>query len=104
MKHKGFEMSRYATEEAKEKHRQEQRRYMENNPGRALQSLREWNKRNPLKRAEISRNANKKYRAKFPEKYKARMILNGAVRDGKLTKPDVCTKCHRKNRLHGHHT
>ena len=44
-----------------------------------------WSKRNPIKRL-------------------ASHMINNAVRDGKIIKPDTCEDCKSKpNRLHGHH-
>ena len=43
------------------------------------------------------------HRAKFPGKYKAKNMLNNALRDGKLTKPVLCQYCGTYSTLHGHH-
>ena len=46
----------------------------------------------------------KRMRAKFPEKYKARNKLYAAVRDGRLEKPEECSKCGEIPRqLEAHH-
>ena len=37
------------------------------------------------------------------EKYKARMILNIAVRDGKVYKPNICQDCGKETKLYAHH-
>lgn len=41
--------------------------------------------------------------ARKPWKYRARNILNAAVRDGKVVKPSCCSRCGGVGRLHGHH-
>lgn len=38
-----------------------------------------------------------------PEKVLARTILNGAVKSGKLEKPEKCPKCGSEGRIEGHH-
>jgi hypothetical protein len=45
----------------------------------------------------------RKYRERFPEKYKAQTAVNNAVRDGRLIKPKACEDCGKEGRLHGHH-
>lgn len=45
----------------------------------------------------------KEYREKHPEKYKAQNAVSNAVRDGRLEKPDRCSSCGIRGRLHGHH-
>ena len=45
----------------------------------------------------------RRYNQDNPIKYGARTIVGNAVRDGRLTKPDQCSKCKDKTRLHGHH-
>lgn len=39
------------------------------------------------------RQRTKKYREKNPEKAKAHSIINNAIRDGKLKRPDRCSMC-----------
>lgn len=51
------------------------------------------------------KRAQEKSRAKYPEKKKANIQVNNAVRDGRLYKPDSCSMCGRaKCRIDGHHT
>lgn len=44
----------------------------------------------------------KERRMKFPEKARARDMVNNAVKSGKLTKLP-CEECGSTNRIHGHH-
>lgn len=44
----------------------------------------------------------KKQNAKFPEKFKARQILNEALKKGKIIKPKKCLYCE-ETYIHGHH-
>lgn len=46
----------------------------------------------------------KSYRAKNPTIYRAHGIVNNAVRDGLLTKPENCSKCNASGNIHGHHS
>lgn len=42
-------------------------------------------------------------RAKSPEKYKARTLLNAAVLSGKVVKPYCCATCKKPRKLAAHH-
>ncbi len=45
-----------------------------------------------------------KYRKKYPVRYAAKSLLNNAVRDGKITKPTICSKCKEEARqIEAHH-
>lgn len=44
----------------------------------------------------------KEYREKFPNKYRAKTMVNNAVRDGKLVKKP-CEVCGSEKRIHAHH-
>jgi hypothetical protein len=49
-------------------------------------------------------NKSKVWRDKNPEKYKAHLILNNAVRDGKIKKPERCEICDSIGFIHAHHS
>ena len=42
-------------------------------------------------------------RKKYPERYAAHVAVCNAVRDGRLTRPDTCTKCGSTTKIQGHH-
>ena len=46
----------------------------------------------------------KSYKAKNPTIYHAHNIVNNAVRDGLLMKPENCSKCNASGNIHGHHS
>lgn len=54
-------------------------------------------------RIALSTKITKKQRTKYPKKYKAQTIIGNAIRDGKLIKPSLCEKCHKRKRLYAHH-
>ena len=41
--------------------------------------------------------------ARHPEKQAARLLLNGSVRRGDITRPDRCSRCGDVKRVEGHH-
>ena len=46
------------------------------------------------------------YRARYPERWRARQILSNAVQRGTIVKPNRCERCDAKlphRQLHGHH-
>jgi hypothetical protein len=43
------------------------------------------------------------YKQKNPLVTKARSAVSNALRDGKLTRPDSCSHCHKPCKPHGHH-
>jgi hypothetical protein len=45
-----------------------------------------------------------KAHAKYPERMKARQLLNTAVDSGKLYRPDICSSCGNTCVPHGHHS
>ena len=71
-----------------------------------IEKVREYDRKRSTLPHRIERNKNtcKKFREDFPLKYKAHRIVNNAIRDGKLTKPETCETCNRKGRqIEGHH-
>lgn len=50
-----------------------------------------------------TRLARKKWEHQNPIKKAAHIILNNAVRDGRIIKPSSCQSCGAKCRIHGHH-
>jgi hypothetical protein len=54
-------------------------------------------------RKKLSTEITKKIREDLPHVYKAHTTLNNAIRDGKITKPLVCSICKKEKHLHGHH-
>ena len=57
----------------------------------------------PARKADKAISASK-WRSRNPIKRMANIIVGNAVRDGKISKPEVCEDCSSKpNRLHGHH-
>lgn len=63
-----------------------------------------WRRRNVEKYRESSRQARRKnpeshrmsslrHREKYPEKEKARKAISNAIRDGRIVRPDHCSKC-----------
>ena len=47
--------------------------------------------------------ATNKANNKFPEKVKARSILNTAVLNGNVIKPKLCSVCNKNKKLDAHH-
>ncbi len=66
--------------------RQRQRRYLATDAGKASR-----------------RKCSLKYLAANQDKRAAHKILENAVRGGRISKPDECSKCGAGGRIHGHH-
>ncbi len=49
------------------------------------------------------RRAQLKYIAENPDRRAANTLLGNAARDGRISKPDVCSKCGCGGIIHGHH-
>ncbi len=62
---------------------------------------REYAKRPHAKKARYI--STKKYRAKYPERRAAHVLLGHAVRDGRIEKPKHCSACNGLGVIHGHH-
>lgn len=45
----------------------------------------------------------RRFREENPRKYTAHTMVNNALRDGRMTKPDSCEDCGRGGAIHGHH-
>lgn len=55
-------------------------------------------------RRELSTKTTRRIREQFPLKYKAQTAVNNAIRDGRLTKPEICETCNKPGRqIEGHH-
>jgi len=63
------------------------------------------NKRSKLPhRKKLNKSIVTNYRAKHPDRYKAHNAVANAVRDGRLIKPDYCSRCGRSDKvIHAHH-
>lgn len=46
---------------------------------------------------------NKKYRKRNPSIHQAHILVNKAIRNGELLKPQFCSKCNSDGNIHGHH-
>jgi hypothetical protein len=53
---------------------------------------------------EALNKSRKRWQDGNPEKRKAQHLLNNAVRDGRVQKPDACWYCGATGRIHGHHS
>lgn len=83
--------------------RRERKRILALQPDRAAalaKLTKAWRERNPHKAKEYLR----RFRAKFPEKTKARNKLHRAVKSGAIVRPNACEDCGLvSGSLHGHH-
>ena len=46
---------------------------------------------------------NRKYNKDYPERYAAKILLNNAIRSGRIKRPERCSVCNKKTRICGHH-
>jgi hypothetical protein len=75
------------------------RNYRSANKEKIATAIRNWQIENWGKVLAAARRA----RIKRPEEIVARNALNGAIRSGKIIKPECCSKCGATARIHGHH-
>jgi len=55
------------------------------------------------RQSEISKEAREKYCQKNPERIKSRSAVSHAIRDGKLVRPETCSKCGSPGFIEAHH-
>ena len=60
---------------------------------------RKWNENH----REYYRELSRRYKTKYPDRIKAVTTLNHAITAGYLIRPDSCSECGRKSKIHGHH-
>lgn len=72
---------------------------------RNLEAVREYDKERSKEpsRAGALRERSELWKKKSPEKKRAIMKLNNAVRDGKIERPSACSVCGNGGVIHGHH-
>ncbi len=56
------------------------------------------------RKTKASKESYRKYRLDNPEKAKARSAVSGAIRSGRLVRPDFCEGCFQEKFVHGHHS
>lgn len=97
------ERSRRKREEFPGETKEYQKRYYEANKEELKEKQKAYD--NTKKGKESRKKSYDKYR--FSEegkrKEKARSVVNHALRDGKLTKPEVCERCECTSKVEGHH-
>jgi len=71
-----------------------QKKYHENPEKIKLAGLK-WRRANPDKAAAQTK--------RYPEKYKARKVLNHVIEKGRISKPKTCSVCGKTGRVEGHH-
>lgn len=96
-------MSRYDTEEARAKHREEQRLYRFRHPEQEAMACNRWRKKNHERHRAILRLGLRKWKAANREKCLAHMAVHRALDRGILIRPDNCSSCGKSCRPHGHH-
>ena len=72
---------------------------------RNLEDVRQYDKdrsKEP-KRAAALRKRTELWKKRNPEKYRAKQAVNNAVRDGRLSRPNICSACNKDGLIHGHH-
>ena len=81
-----------------------QKQYYQRNKEKIKAYKNQYYLRNKERRREYSKEYNKDYHRRNPEKYKARQKLNKAVQRGKIHKPLYCSSCDSDKHLEAHHT
>ena len=70
-----------------------------------LEKIREYDRNRPNKTECVTKTTvyTKEYRVRYPNKYRAHLLVNNAVRGGSLSKPTVCETCFSDFRIVAHH-
>ena len=84
---------------AKKYHREYMKKWRTENPDK----IKECQKKSDKKRRARKNEWKKKWKQAHPFITKSRMILTHAVEDGKIIKPDECSKCNSNGKIDGHH-
>lgn len=89
------------------KHREDNiekiRDYDRNRPNKSERAKQSGEYHRTEKGAAVHLKSNQNYRAKFPERYKARTAVGNAIRDGRLSRPNHCEVCKKICKPNGHH-
>lgn len=94
------ESSRISQEKKKDYYKEQRKKYYEKNRERILADARERPKSKKYK-SKVRENG-KKYRAKYPEKARARSVVSYAIRMGRLVK-QPCSICGSASNVEAHH-
>jgi len=86
----------HRTAEERARHAEEQRRYRLAHPEAVRAARKRW-------RAKHHTEQNRLYIKKYPEKRKAQNAVIHALRDGRLIRPNACSKCGKVCKPEGHH-
>lgn len=87
----------------RERAREWHRAWRERNRTRVRTTVREWRTKYNDRAHALSSASARAYRARHPERVRARYILANALRDGKILRPSTCSRCHVACKPHGHH-
>jgi len=93
------ERQRAWRERNRDKENQRNREYRLNNAKKVKLARSKYNKEN----VDALREYQRASKMNDPEKFKARELLNGAVRSKKIIKPDHCSLCGKGGKVDGHH-
>ncbi len=89
------------------------KQWQHNNKDKLRENQKRWRSKNPNYQKEYRQKTNgysesrtiynRNYNMRYPKRYKATTILNNAVRDGKIIRPNNCSKCNKECKPEGHH-
>ena len=79
------------------------REYRAKNLDRTAACRRKYLEEYPEKVRASSIASDARQRLKSPKRYRAKSVVNHAIRDGKLIRPETCSVCGRPGRIEGHH-
>ncbi len=97
-------VKRYSkTDKGKESNRKGHCKYRQTKRGRETERKSSQAYRRTERGREVSRKADQKRYQFSTEKLKARIAVNHAIRDGKLTRPSVCESCFNERFTEAHH-
>lgn len=85
------------------RHPRDRKAYRQRNKNRIRKYYAQWYRENGRNRADNYMESTFEWQKAFPERVKIQRQLQRAVRSGKISRPEKCSKCRRRKKVQAHH-